>query len=449
MMNKVIPACLLLALTAAGCSTDKKLMVIPAVTTDPTGGFADSGVILDTVYVSTTGTSGGSGSAGDPLDTLDAALAQAQPGDRVLLMAGTYGGGAYQADLKGTKANPIVIAGEPGGGTVISGSTNAFQLSDPEYIVIQDLEITGASGNGINIDDGGIGSYDTPAHHIVIRRVHVHDIGGGGNQDGIKLSGVEYFLIEDCEISYCGGAVSGSGIDMVGCHHGTIRASYFHHGSGNSVQGKGATEDVLIWQNRFLEGGERSLNLGGSTGADYFRPQGANYEARNLRAIANVFVNCKAPVSFVGCDGALAANNTIYLPQTWVARILQESVTGFISCRNGVFINNIIVFNQADLSATEYVNVGPDTAPGTFTFANNLWHCLDDPSFTGPTLPVTETDSIYQQDPQFVNAGGNDFHIDSASPARGAGRRERRVPADYDGNSYEKPPSLGAFEFVP
>jgi hypothetical protein len=272
----------------------------------------------------------------------------------------------------------------------------------------------------------------------------VHDIGGSGNQDGIKLSGVDYFLIKGCEISYCGGGASGSGIDMVGCHHGAIRASYFHHGSGNSIQGKGGTEDILIWQNLFYDGGERALNLGGSTGAEYFRPQGADYEARNLRAVVNIFVSCNAPICFVGCDGALAANNTIYLPQTWVARILQESVAGFIPCRNGRFINNIIVFNEGDLST--YVNVGPDTAPDTFTFANNLWHCLDNPSFSGPSLPVAETAGIYQQDPLFADAGAWDFHLGSLSPARGKGQRLYEVPADYDGIPYAYPPTLGAFE---
>jgi hypothetical protein len=428
----------------AGCKEKEKDIIIPPPTTDPTGGFADTGTILDTVYVSTTGSPTGDGSAGDPYDTLNAALAVAQPGDMILLAAGTYAGGAFKANLKGNYVNPIVIAGDPGGGTIISGGTNAFQLSDPEYVVIQDLEITGQSGNGINIDDGGIGSYATPAHHIVIRNVYVHDIGGGGNQDGIKLSGVDYFLIEISEISYCGGGTSGSGIDMVGCHHGVIRANYLHHGSGNSIQGKGGTEGILIWQNFFFEGGERALNLGGSTGADYFRPQGADYEARNLRALVNIFVSCNAPISYVGCDGALAANNTIYLPQTWVARILQESVTGFILCRNGRFINNIIVFNQGDLST--YVNVGPDTAPDTFTFANNLWHCLDNPGFTGPSLPVTETGGIYQQDPLFANPGGNDFHLGSLSPARGKGQRLWEVPADYDGIPYSWPPTLGVYE---
>jgi hypothetical protein len=402
--------------------------------TDPTGGFADSGTYLRDVWTSTS-------------SELSSALAAARPGDRIILPAASFSGGVYRSGLKGTAENPIMIAGDAAGGTSISGGGECMHLADPEYVVIQDLELSGSSQNGLNIDDGG--TFDTPAHHVVLRNLTVHDIGGSGNQDGIKLSGVDHFLIEDCEISRSGGGSSGSGIDMVGCHHGTIRGCFFHDSSGNAIQAKGGSEDVLIWRNRFERAGERALNLGGSTGAAYFRPQGADYEARDLRAVANTFADCKAPVAFVGCDGALFANNTVYLPRTWVARILQESVDGFIPCRDGRFVNNVVVFRKADLST--YVNVGPNTAPETFTFSHDLWHCLDDAGFTGPSLPVVEAGGTYQEDPLFAAPAlsGGDFHVGRGSPAAGAGVVLGEVPGDYDGRPYASPPTVGAFEAAP
>lgn len=438
----VIALAIMAGAFSPGCKAREKTVWISSVT-DYTGDFADTGTYLDTLHVSTSGSPSGDGSSGNPFDTLDAALAVAQAGDVILLAPGTYTGGAFRSELKGNAFNPIMIAGDPAGGTVISGGTlNGFQLSDPEYVVIQDLTIENVPYNGINIDDAS--TFATPAHHIVIRRVTISNIGTGGNQDGIKMSGVDYFMVENCDISYCGGSLQGSLIDMVGCHHGTIRANYLHDASGNAVQAKGGSEDVLIWQNRFYDAGERALNLGGSTGAEYFRPQGANYEARNLRALVNVFDYCKAPASFVGCDGALFANNTIYRPRTWVARILQESVTGYIPCRYGRFINNIVAFNELELST--HVNVGPDTAPETFTFANNLWYCIDNAGFTGPTLPVTETGGVYQQDPLFVNAVSGNFHIEAGSPAAGKGQALYEVPCDYDGSKYGFPPAIGAYK---
>jgi hypothetical protein len=183
--------------------------------------------------------------------------------------------------------------------------------------------------------------------------------------------------------------------------------------------------------------------MGGSTGLEFFRPLGADYEAQDIRAVANVIVGSEAAIAFVGCDGCLAANNTVVRPTHWVARILQESVTGFVPCRNGRFINNLVVFRQADLST--FVNVGPDTAPDSFTFADNLWFAEDDPSFAGPDLPVTETGTVVA-DPLFVDGPNSDYHLGAGSPADGAGTTLTEVAADFDGNCYQDPPAIGAFE---
>ena len=49
---------------------------------------------------------------------------------------------------------------------------------------------------------------------------------------------------------------------------------------------------------------------------------------------------------------------------------------------------NLVYFERADLST--YVNIGPDTAPETFTFANNLWYARDNPAQSEPSLPATD-----------------------------------------------------------
>src|SRR5690606_25478200 len=93
-----------------------------------------------------------------------------------------------------------------------------------------------------------------------------------------------------------------------------------------------------------------------------------------------------AAVAFVGCDTCIFTNNTIVEPQTWIARILQETTDPrFVPSRNGLFRNNIVQFNVADLRNGTFVNVGANTAPATFSFENNLWHAMDTPGFAGPT----------------------------------------------------------------
>jgi Right handed beta helix region len=218
--------------------------------------------------------------------------------------------------------------------------------------------------------------------------------------------------------------VWGSGIDMVGCHNGVIAASVFRHGDttgANGVQAKGGSTGVVIRDNRFEHAGMRAVQIGGSTGLEFFRPQPpAGYEAANVTVEGNVIVGSEAAIAFVNTDGATVRFNTIYRPTKWVIRILQETTApGFVPCRNGVFTDNIVAFRTGDLATT--VNIGPWTAPETFQFARNWWFCIDNPAGSTPTLPTAEVGGTYGVDPQFIAPEAGDFHLQPGSPASAVG----------------------------
>jgi hypothetical protein len=336
---------------------------------------------------------------GEPFATIEAAAAMATPGTAIRLAAGTHAGDQFIDLLRGAADAPIWIGGEPG--AVIQGGAEALHLARPHYVVVHDLEVRGQTANGINIDDGGEYANDTAAHHVVLSRLYVHDVGSGGNQDCIKLSGVNDLAVYDSRIEICGGAGSGSGIDHVGCHRSVIARNRFDAISGNSVQAKGGSTDIDIRQNRVRAGGERVFNLGGSTGFEFFRPPLStsvpNAEARRIRAFDNfIFGTTDAPFAFVGCVDCLVAHNTVVSGARWMLRILQETTTQngftFEPARRGRVINNSFVFDAATLSIA--VNVGTGTEPSTFTFANNVWHARDDAARSTPVLPVAETNGV-------------------------------------------------------
>lgn len=401
------------------------------------------------LYVAINGNdSSGDGSAARPYASLRRAAMAATPGTRVRVQPGTYGAVGTISNLQGSAPAPIALVAD---GAVIfdaAGGGGVMQFSDPRYVVIEGFTLQNATGNGINVDDGG--SYVTPAEYLMLRRLRVRNIGTGGNSDCIKLSGVDRFHVLDSEMSACN---AGNTIDMVGCHDGVIAGNHFHDSPGGGVQAKGGSADILIHGNRFIDMPGRSVNAGGSTGLQFFRPIDATYEGARIRMIANLFVragaNSGAPVALVGCDACVFAHNTIIEPRTWVARILQESTDArFVPSRNGHFINNIIVFNNADLRA--YVNVGAGTAPDTFSFGSNLWYSLDNAGFSGPSYAGTgippESGSIIQRDPLFTNSAGADYHLTAGSPAIGQGRSvPGNAPSDYDRRAYASPPALGAF----
>lgn len=60
---------------------------------------------------------------------------------------------------------------------------------------LHDLEVRNSNYNGINCDDGGDVTDNQAAHHLIFKNLYIHDIGGTGNQDGLKLSGINDFLV--------------------------------------------------------------------------------------------------------------------------------------------------------------------------------------------------------------------------------------------------------------
>jgi hypothetical protein len=396
----------------------------------------------------------GDGTAGSPFATIEHAAGLATPGTAVRVHAGTYAGDAYIADLSGQAGAPIWIGGAPGEARpVIEGGGEALHFSRARYLVLHDLEVRNMTSNGINADDGGDYANPEASRFIVFRNLFIHDIGSGGNQDCLKLSGLNDYFVLDSEITVCGGGGAGSAVDHVGCHKGLLARNYIHDLSGTGIQCKGGSEDIEIRRNRFENASQRPINMGGSTGFQFFRPPLSmatpNAEARDIRVVANIIQGGDCAAAFVGCDACLFANNTVVNPTNWFMRILQETVTGggyeFVPTQNGKVINNLFYFNRADLSG-EDINVGGNTAPNTFTFSNNLWYAHDNPGDSAPkTIPVAETGAVIGQDPNF-SGGMGDYHIDAASPAAGKGVDPPGAPADFDGVCYAKPPSIGAYE---
>jgi hypothetical protein len=357
-------------------------------------------------------------------EELVAALRGAQPGQTILLAPGAYAGSIYVERLQGTKEKPIVVAArDPENPPVIEGGRNGLHLVDPAHVELRGLVFSGALSNGLSIDDGG--SFDTPASNIVLASLTIREIGPRGNCDGLKLSGVADFTIENCRISQWGDG--GSAIDMVGCRDGRIVRCSFSDARGdgaNGVQTKGGSAKIVVQGCRFENAGGRAVNIGGSTGKAYFRPKMQGYEAKEIVVEDCLFIGSAAPAAFVGVDGADFRHNTIYMPTRWIARILQENQDPSLApSRNGRFENNLVVFESRQLR--EAINIGPNTAPETFVFRNNAWRCLDRPDDTARLvrLPVAEEGGIYDKPPRFRDASSGDFRLADDSPVKDAGIR--------------------------
>ena len=354
--------------------------------------------------------------AGQTYASLTQAIAVTVPGDTIMIHEGSYSGDLSIVNLQGTAANRIYIISAPRATVIFNGGVSSWHMTDAAYVQIKGFTFQQQTGNGFNVDDGG--TFNTPSHHIVFDSCTFGDIKATGNNDLLKMSGVDFFEIKNC--IFLNGAAGGSGIDMVGCHEGLITGNRFENQGSNSVQAKGGSKSIRIEANFFRNGGQRTLNLGGSTNLKLFRPINANYEASQLRVYSNIFVGSDAPIAYVGCVQTEVINNTFYLPQKWVIRILQETVdtSRFYPCGNNSFKNNII---YRDSLVSIDCNIGPYTNPQSFSFSNNLWYHAQNPAWAGPDLPAKDVNSIIGKDPLFNDAASDDFTLRKGSPAVGKG----------------------------
>lgn len=324
---------------------------------------------------------------------LKEALRAPAAGTTIRIGPGEFPGGWMVSGVAGVTVEALDAKARP----VFRGGKGAWQFSQCPGLTVRGLVLIGQTGNGLNIDDGG--QRERPVRGVTIEGVEVRDIGPQGNHDGIKLSGLDELTVRDCRVEGWGG----QGIDMVGCHRVLVTGCELRGKDGFSatagIQMKGGCSEIVVEKCRFVRAGERPVNMGGSTGLDYFRPPGALYEARALTVRDCLIEGSQCAAAFVGLDGGEFSGNTILFPEKWIFRILQETtVEGFAPCRRVIVRGNRIVFRRAQV-ATE-LNIGPGTQPETFEFAGNRWFAEDRPAASKPKLPTAESGGEYGVDPR-------------------------------------------------
>ncbi|HZW05932.1 MAG TPA: hypothetical protein VFF65_02320, partial [Phycisphaerales bacterium] len=219
---------------------------------------------------------------------------------------------------------------------------------------------------------------------------------------------------------------------------GVVRNSTFRHappGDGgqdgaSGVQIKGGSRNITVRSCTFQHAGQRAVNIGGSTGLNYFRPPLKPGTSERSEAAGAVVEGCTffggdAAVAFVGVDGADVRFNTIYHPRRWALRVLQENrEPGFVPCRGGRFTDNIVVLGEgAGGRPATAVNVGDGTKAAEFMFARNAWFTGNRSKQPPATLPARETDGVYGVAPRLRDPANGDFTPGTGNPCERAGAK--------------------------
>lgn len=398
--------------------------------------------------------------------SLSDAFASAQPGDTIVLAAGTYtqSGGNLVLSRSGTASNWITVKAASGAMPTIDLASAGELTLGASYTLLEGLEIIDGGGNNLHVAPAG-----HSVDHVIVRGCKIHSLSTGPgaaikiNSDNTGPYSTSYVYIEGNDLSQ---SIGNAVIDAVAVEHAVARGNYVHDNDqgDHGMFFKGGSAEILIEDN-LIRGihGNAALQLGGVTGTTFFDPNHPSVEGYDQLARNNLITDCDdAVVQIEGCQNAHVHHNT-FVTQTGFAifRLNQgSSSTGVASNDTNVDVtNNLAIATGA--SPPQYAR---DDATSTgVMFARELWGgAFVDSSSPGPGIPtfpqmgdVAVASSaigtvLVNPSPTGVTGLADalaKFALAAGSPAKHAGVADPVVPCDITGAPRSPTtPSLGAFE---
>ena len=354
------------------------------------GGFFSS-LGATNYFVSPSGSDSGAGSESVPFRTIAKGLSVVRAGETLFLRGGTYAEYLINNVPAGSSSARVTIRAYPSETVVIrpgGGQQHVIYLSGGGF---QYITFLGLSFDAANVGNNGI-KLQGGSHHIRFENCEVKNAVESG------------FLFTD-----------GSGYNEV------VNSDVHHNGRSGYAPPTAAYGLYIATANNRVESCAVHDNVGygihiysASGGAD-------NNTVRNCRIYNNGRNTSNYVFGLLLGPGGMGYNNLIYGNQRGV-QVYNSSNCGIyfntiynnqheaiqLSGSNNTYRNNILYLN-------------PEGVYGNGTNSNNL-----------------------QNDPKFVSS--SDFHLQSNSPAIGAGMAVSGITTDFEGKPRPNPPSIGAFE---
>ena len=292
---------------------------------------------------------------------MNAAISNAQPGDRIVIANGNYDG-IKLLGLKGTASSPIVFVAENPRQAIISGSTNDgrnARLSDCDHLAFHGIRFSSAShwsftmGPAYTSDTNNLG-----CHNIRIINCEIDNAG----QELLKING------NSSNIEVIGSSLHHTG--MIGS--GKPYAEGIYIGDGNS--GSDRSHDILIQGNHIHNIGN-SNNWGEAI--DLKAPVYNITIVDNL--IEDVIVHSQGAITVLINDTAYPSGQTnpnILISRNVIHNVRHHSAgwngPGISAGANGVTITNNLIWDTDESSITATKDAS-NTTGGFHVYNNTLW----------------------------------------------------------------------------
>ncbi len=376
-----------------------------------------------------------------PGNSFEDAAESLAPGDTLVVHAGTYAeGGRVAITVKGTEAQPVVIeaaAGEARPLITRSGGAveNTIDIVGATWLTIRGLEITGGTGDGVNMSGG--------PSYITLEDLEIHDILVGINfrssMHHITARGNHIYDTAD----------TGEGM-YVGCHDGSCAVSdsliegNWIHDTGNSDQGDGIE----------IKKGSHSNIIRDNVIHDTFYPciilYGTQGNPPNI-VERNVMWNCPDAGLQVSADTIF--RNNIVIPGDGGGLTAQSN--------NGVSPGNLVIVNNTFVGGAPCLRMNGWAGRPGMVFANNAVYCPTDDYVVGTLTGVTLAGNVFDEAPpnfpvgsytegrsqalDFVNAAARNLYPTATAPLIGAADASLQPADDFNGTSRAGTADAGAY----
>jgi len=170
-----------------------------------------------TYYVDCSAATNGNGTQASPWNTLTTVNATTfAAGDSILLNRGTTCHGQLWPKGSGVSGSPITLDAYGTGARPIVNGDNLVdpevQLSNQQYWVIQNLEVTGSTGKGVFVN----GSAGASLTYFRLTNLYVHNVGTGDGQDAILVGLYQNHSVHDVVIDNADTSFGFRGIESGG-----------------------------------------------------------------------------------------------------------------------------------------------------------------------------------------------------------------------------------------
>jgi parallel beta-helix repeat protein len=397
------------------------MVVTASMLTSTTAAHASTTYVVDN-------TTSCSDTTGQPFCTIAAAAKKAQPGDTVLVNAGTYPATSVNPTNSGSPGSPITFAANQGV-TITGGAagTRAFALSGKSYITIRGFTITGTPSYGISVSGGGnitissnTESYAGTPISAPAAGIYLNNVAGGLVQGNVTHDNSAHGI-------YLTGSTTGVTVLGNTSYHNAYQYERNANGiddiaPGNSIIGNVtyANEDTGI---NIYTGGDNALVAGnvtydnGDHGID-------DYNVTGGRIIGNtVYYNCTDGINVEGTSGNYNIENNTSMNNATGAVINPTPIATNPSTGQPYYTNlcnrrvgDIGIYDSAPSSTTANYNLVYQSGAGA-------WYTWAGVSYTGASsLSALQTASGQESNgkfanPLFVNPSAWNFQLSAGSPA--------------------------------